>query len=81
MKLTIKSNGTIHAVNVDPKKIYDPESSDLFIVSDEVNSVEIDFTPPQLWSDFELWLEDGAGQIIDYKKINLSRRNKLQMST
>ncbi len=81
MKLTIKSNGTIHAVNVEQKKIYDPES-DLPADSDEVNSVEIDFTPSQLWSDFELWLEDDDGQkIIDYKKINLSRRNKLQMST
>ena len=81
MKLTIKSNGTIHAVNVEPKKIYDPDDENLIVDSDEVNSVEIDFTPPKLWSDFELWLEDDVGQIIDYKKIKLSRRNKLQMST
>ena len=80
MKLTIKSNGIIHTVKVEPKKIYDPDNDDLFRETNEVNSVEIDFTPPVLWSDFELWLEDEEGKIIDYKKINLSRRNKLQMS-
>lgn len=79
MKLLIKSNGKMNKVNVERRKFYDDNDNE--IVADEVYSIEIDFEQAALWSDFELWLEDEGGNFADYKKINISKRNKMQMFT
>ena len=37
--------------------------------------------PPDLWSDLEIWLSDSETEkVIDYAKMNLSKRNKMQFS-
>lgn len=78
MKLTIQSNGIIHSANVEPEYFYN--NNDEKEYTGKVKSVEIDFEPAARYSDFELWLEDDEGKLVDYKKINLSIRNKMKMS-
>lgn len=69
MKFTIKSNGKINDVKV---RKY-PDGS--------IYSIEFDFTPPDLYSDLEMWLNDSTNDtFLDYAKMNLSRRNKMQFS-
>lgn len=69
MKLTVKSNGTINGVNIEKY----PDGT--------IRSIEFDFTPPQLWSDLELWLNDSeTDKFLDYAKMNLSGRNKMKFS-
>ena len=69
MILTLKSNGTINGVNNEQY----PDGTD--------RSIEIDFTPPDLWSDFEIWLNDSeTDKFLDYAKMNLSKRNKMKFT-
>lgn len=69
MILTLKSNGTINGVNIEQY----PDGT--------ARSIEIDFTPPDLWSDFEIWLNDGeTDKFLDYAKMNLSKRNKMHFA-
>lgn len=78
MKLTISSNGQIHDVKVVPNRTFD--ENDNVIEGEGVHNFTVDFTPPALYSDFELWLEDDDGNLVDYKKINISNKNKMKMS-
>lgn len=69
MKITIKSNGEITAA-----KIHKRHDGSIY-------SIEFDFTPPDLWSDLEIWLNDSENdKFLDYAKMNLSRRNKMQFT-
>ena len=65
MKFTIKSNGKINDITVTKRK------------DGEISLIEIDFTPADLWSDLEFWLDDG-GKFLDYAKMNLGKRNKMK---
>lgn len=72
MKFTIKSNGTINNVKVNKTVINGKEI---------IHDIEIDFTPPYLYSDLEFWLNDSeTDNFLDYAKMNLSTRNKMQFS-
>lgn len=72
MKFTIKSNGTINNVKVNKTVINSKEI---------IHAIEVDFTPPDLWSDLEMWLNDSeTDKFLDYAKMNLSKRNKMQFS-
>ena len=81
MKLTIKSNGKITAAAV---KEIERNGFNCHCktneTSGEIYAIEIDFTPPALWSDLEMWLEDENGKLCDYAKMNISKRNKMQFS-
>ena len=69
MKITIRSNGKI----TDGKIIKNANG--------EIYGIEFDFIPPDLWSDLEIWLNDSeTDKFIDYAKMNLSRRNKMQFT-
>ena len=69
MKVTIKSNGTINSVNI--SKYQDGS----------IQVIEFDFTPPELWSDLEIWLNDSeTDKYLDYAKMNLSKRDKMQFT-
>lgn len=69
MKITIKSNGKI----TDGKITKYPDGT--------IYTIEFDFIPPDLWSDLEIWLNDSeTGKYIDYARMNLSRRNKMQFT-
>jgi hypothetical protein len=69
MTITIKSNGTINDVIINKY----PDGT--------IHSVEIDFTPPDLWSDLEMWLNDSkTDAFLDYAKMNISKRNKMHFS-
>lgn len=69
MKITIKSNGTINNVNIEKNPDGTPRA------------IEFDFTPPQMWSDLEIWLNDSEnGKFLDYAKMNLSKRNKMHFT-
>ena len=69
MKITIKSNGTINSVNISKYPDGTPRA------------IEFDFTPPDLWSDLEIWLNDSENDnFLDYAKMNLSKRNKMQFT-
>ena len=70
MRLTIKSNGKIINARIVP---YTNENA-------EIHSVEVDYIPPDLWSDLEFWLEDENGKLCDYAKMNLSKRKKMKFS-
>lgn len=81
MKLTIKSNGKITAAAVKELERYgDNCHCKINKISGEIYAVEIDFIPPDIWSDLEMWLEDDSGKLCDYAKMNLSKRNKMQFS-
>ena len=69
MKITIRSNGKI----TDGKIIKDKNG--------EIYAIEFDFIPPDLWSDLEIWLNDSETEkFLDYAKMNLSKRNKMQFT-
>lgn len=69
MKITIKSNGKINKV----KTIKNEDGT--------IHAIEFDFTPSDIWSDLELWLRDSKNDdFLDYAKMNLSKRNKMQFS-
>lgn len=69
MKITIKSNGEITNA-----KIHKRQDGTIY-------SIEFDFVPPDLWSDLEIWLNDSESKkFLDYAKMNLSKRNKMQFS-
>ena len=65
MKLLLKSNGTIHNVSVNNNK------------DGTIESVEIEFTPSQLYSDIEMWLDDNNEELVDYAKMNVGKKNKM----
>lgn len=72
MKFTIKSNGIINNVEVNKTVINGKEV---------IRGIEIDFTPPCLYSDLEFWLNDSeTDNFLDYAKMNLSKRSKMQFS-
>lgn len=68
MTFTIKSNGKITNARIIPRR----EGGG------EIYSVEIDFEPPDLFSDLEFWLEDESGKYCDHAGMNISKRNKMQ---
>ena len=69
MKITIKSNGKI----TDGKIIRDADGT--------LCGIEFDFTPPNLYSDLEIWLNDSkSDEFLDYAKMNLSKRNKMKFT-
>lgn len=69
MKITIRSNGKI----TDGKIVKNANG--------EIRGIEFNFIPPELWSDLEIWLNDSeTDKFIDYAKMNLSRRNKMQFT-
>lgn len=69
MKITIKSNGKINKVKT------------IKNVDGTIHAIEFDFTPPDIWSDLELWLNDSkSDEFLDYAKMNLSKTNKMQFS-
>ena len=69
MKITIRSNGKIN----EGKIIKNSDGA--------IYGIEFDFTPPDLWSDLEIWLNDSEpDKFLDYAKVNLSKRNKMQFS-
>lgn len=69
MKITIKSNGKINKVKT------------IKNVDGTIHAVVVDFTPSDIWSDLELWLNDSkSDDFLDYAKMNLSKRNKMQFS-
>ena len=69
MKITIRSNGKI----TDGKIIKNSDGT--------IHGIEFDFIPPDLWSDLEIWLNDSETEkFLDYAKMNLSKRNKMQFT-
>ena len=69
MKILIKSNGKINE-----GKILKNQDGTIY-------GIEFDFTPPDLWSDLEIWLNDSKDdKFLDYAKMNLSKRNKMQFT-
>lgn len=79
MKLTIKANEKITAALVD-KLIRRGEyvGTKRTKVDGDIYMVEFEFMPSYLWSDLEFWLEDDNGEVCDYAKMNVSKRNKMQ---
>ena len=70
MKFLIKSNGKINGVKVQKSKI-DGQTI--------IHGVEIDYTPPEIWSDLEFWLTDSEkGELLDYAKMIISKRQKMK---
>ena len=69
MKITIKCNGEITEAKIHKMK------------DGKIYSIEFDFIPPDLWSDLEIWLNDSeSDKYLDYARMNLSKRNKMQFS-
>ena len=67
MKITIQSNGEITNAEIIRNK------------DGTIWGIEFDFIPPYLWSDLEIWLNDSeTNKFLDYAKMNLSKRNKMQ---
>ena len=82
MKITIKSNGKITSAQI---KEFERKNEFVGTKAHEINGeiclIEFDFLPPDLWSDLEIWLSDSETEkVIDYAKMNLSKRNKMQFS-
>lgn len=67
MIFTIKTNGKFNNL-----KTFKDANSDIY-------RIEIDFTPPEIFSDLEFWLEDRE-ILLDYAKMNLSKRNKMKFT-
>ena len=42
---------------------------------------EFEYKGSPVFSDFEIWVEDENGKIIDYKLLYFTKRGKLKMST
>lgn len=70
MKLTIKANEKITSALVNK----------ISRLNNDIYSIEIDFEKSYPWSDLEMWLEDENGNICDYAKMNVSKRNKMQFA-
>jgi hypothetical protein len=69
MKILVRSNGETTSAEIIKNK------------DGTIYGIEFDFTPPYLWSDLEIWLNDSEnGGFLDYAKMNLSRRNKMQFT-
>ena len=69
MEITIASNGEITGAKIHKR------------ADGTIYSIEFDFIPPALFSDLEIWLSDSkTNKVIDYAKMNLSRRNKMQFT-
>lgn len=66
LKLTIKSNGKI----LKTKTTKD--------ANNEIHSVEIIFSPCDIWSDLELWLNNQNDDFLDHLAIVISKRKKMQ---
>ena len=67
MIFTIKTNGKVNDVKINKRK------------NGEISSIEIDFMPPDLWSDFEFWLDNNE-KILDYAKMYIGKRNKMHFT-
>lgn len=65
MKLTIRTNAPEKNV-----KIINNSNSTFY-------AIEIDYQNNDIFSDFELWLEDDNGQQKDYRKLTRTRKNTL----
>lgn len=72
MKITIKTNGNFNNITVHKSIIAGVEI---------IHDIEIDFTPPAIYSDFELWLNDSENDnFLDYAKLIITRKkHKLQL--
>lgn len=82
MKILIKSNGRINSATIKEfERRGENVGSKTYKINGEIYAIEFDFTPPDLWSDLEIWLNDSENDIfLDYAKMNLSKRNKMQFS-
>ena len=80
MKLTIKANEKITAAIIDKYRNAAGEyrGTKCTKINGDIYMIEFDFMPSYLWSDLEFWLEDENGNICDYAKMNVSKRNKMQ---
>lgn len=67
MIFTIKTNGKFNNL-----KTFKDANGD-------IHRIEVDFTPPEIFSDLEFWLEDRE-TLLDYAKMNLSKRNKMKFT-
>lgn len=68
MKITIRTNGKIIAGNI------------VRNFNGEIWGIEADFTPAEIGSDMEIWLEDSDGKICDYAKMKLSAKKKMRFA-
>lgn len=73
MKLTLSTNGKFNNV-----KIIKTHTESGY--NGEIYKIEIDFNPATIFSDLEFWLDDDNKKLLDYAKMNLSKRNKMQFS-
>ena len=82
MKITIKSNGKITSAQIQEiQRKNENIGIKTHEINGEIHAIEFDFTPPDLWSDLEIWLSDSeTDKVIDYAKMNLSHRNKMQFT-
>ena len=69
MKLTIKVNNRINNMYVSKN------------INGEIKEIEIDFEPSYPWSDLDFWLTNSdATKVLDYKKMYITKRNKIKLS-
>lgn len=68
MKLTIKANNGINKVKVEKTQ------------DKKINSIEIDFNTSDIWSDIEFWLNNADDKFLDYAKMIISKREKMQFN-
>ena len=82
MKITIKSNGKITNTQIEElKRKNENIENKAHNINGEIHLIEFDFTPTNLWSDLEIWLSDSETEkILDYAKMNLSKRNKMKFT-
>jgi hypothetical protein len=82
MKITIKSNGQINDVIIrESERNGENVRTKTHETNGEIYAIEFDFTPPVICSDLEIWLSDSeSDKLLDYAKMNLSKRNKMQFS-
>ena len=67
MKFTIRTNGTFNDIKISKDK------------QGNIYSIEIDYTPPNFYSDMEFWLNDSkTDKFIDYANMQLSKTNKMK---
>lgn len=65
MKFTIKTNGTFNDIKISKDK------------QGNIHTIEIDYTPPNFYSDMEFWLENEE-KVLDYAKMRLSKTKKMK---
>lgn len=82
MKITIRSNGKITSAQIDEiRRKNENVVTKSHKINGDIHLIEFDFTPPDLWSDLEIWLSDSTThKVIDYAKMNLSKRDKMQFT-